>query len=437
MSSDFKPTIKQQLALTAYTLTMALISPLLILHTFIKTVIRSEGYNQRKLERFGIIKGEFKPHGIWVHCVSVGEVATASFVIEKLLIEDPQLIITVTTTTHTGSQRVSQRFGDRVQHCYLPYDFSIFVRLTLAKIKPTAVLITEVELWPTLIHQCWKKDIPALVINARMTDRSIKGYQKVSALFTPMLNKLSLVCAQGTRDFNNYLELGIPKTKLTLTNNIKFDIDTPTKLLNNSGLSQQYNPRDRLIFLAGSTHDPEESIVLDAFEACLSQHSNLRLLLIPRHPQRFDTVYQLCRERNLITSRASEGIDEEADIILVDEMGVLSQLYQLARFAFVGGSIAPRGGHNALEAAIYSVPMMMGSSTYNNPDICQVLKDAGAMTTTNTVDDMQHTLSRWLSNPNEPKLAGEKGKEAIEINAGAVDNTIRSIRQFVPLPHQQ
>jgi 3-deoxy-D-manno-octulosonic-acid transferase len=431
MSSDFKPTMKQRLALVAYTCVMALLTPLLILHTLIKTAIKADGYDMRKLERFGLIRGDFRTGGIWVHCVSVGEVAVASFVIERLLKETPDLTVTITTTTHTGSQSVLKRFGDRVQHCYLPYDFSLFVSLTLAKIQPTVLWVTEVELWPILIHQCWKKNIPTAVINARMTDRSIKGYEKVSAIFVPMLQKLTLVCAQGKRDYDNYLKLGMPEEKLALTNNIKFDIDVPMKELNNTDLNKKYNPRNKLVFLAGSTHEPEESVVLEAFEACLSNHSNLLLLLVPRHPQRFDAVYRLCQERHLKACRVSESIEEDANIVLVDEMGVLSQLYQIAQFSFVGGSIAPRGGHNALEAAVCAVPILMGSSTDNNPEICQTLKDVGAITTVNTSAQVQQVLSQWLLNPEVAQMRGECGKKAIEANAGAVDKTIAIVRQFV------
>ena len=431
MSTRFKPSAKHKTALVLYTCIMAIITPLLILHMFVKTLVRSKGYTFRKLERFGLISGQFKTQGIWIHCVSVGEVVAASLVIKRLLKKDPDLTITVTTTTPTGSQRVIQLFGDRVQHCYLPYDFSLFVSLALAKIKPSALLITEVELWPILIHQCWKKGIPTIVINARMTDRSTKGYKKVSSLFTPMLNKLSLVCAQGQRDFDNYIHLGIPAENLILTNNIKFDIATPTSEEHSNKLNQTYNPQGKQVFLAGSTHDPEESTVLDAFESCLVDHPNLLLLLVPRHPQRFDTVYKLCKERHLKVCRASQSITPDAHVILVDEMGVLSQLYQLAQFSFVGGSIAPRGGHNALEAAAWAVPIIMGSSTHNNPEICQVLKKVGAIATANTATEMQHILTQWLDSPQHAITAGRNGKKAIEANAGAVDKTIASMHQFL------
>lgn len=431
MGSDANPTMKQRMVLAAYTVVIALLMPFLILHTLIKMLLRVDSYTKRKLERFGLIAGVFQPNGVWVHCVSVGEVAAASFVVERLLKEQPSLTVTITTTTYTGSQSVIQRFNGRVQHCYLPYDFSPFVALTLAKIKPKAVLITEVELWPILIHQCWKKDIPTLVINARMTDRSISGYQRVSSLFTPMLHKLTLVCAQGQRDYNNYLKLGMPAERLTLTNNIKFDIDVPSSELDNTSLSQKYNPQSKLAFLAGSTHAPEESVILDAFEACLVKYPSLLLLLVPRHPQRFDTVYKLCKERNLKTCRASQSIDDDTQVVLVDEMGVLGRLYQLAQFAFVGGSIAPKGGHNALEAAACAVPILMGTSTHNNPDICQALKKVGAITTVNTKTDIQQTLSHWIANPEVAEIAGENGKKAIDANAGAVNKTIASVRQFV------
>ena len=430
MSSPFKHTLSQRIALWAYTLLLALLVPVLAIYNVVKVLAKADGYDKKRLERFGVLKSDTQQSDLWIHCVSVGEVVAASPLIEKLLEQD-NLRITITTTTYTGYQRVIQSFDQRVQHSYLPYDFPLFMALLLNRLKPSAILITEVELWPNLVHQAWLKNIPTLVINARMTNKSCKSYSKLSALFSPMLQKLEHACAQGQRDFDNYLKLGIPPQKLTLTNNMKFDLQSHADSTIKDELITEYQLEGKRVFLAGSTHDPEENVILDAYESLLAKYPDLALLIVPRHPQRFDSVYQLCEKRRLTLCRASENITADANVILVDKMGVLSKLYQVADFAFIGGSIAQRGGHNALEAAAYAVPAIMGSSRHNNPEICEALKESGGLKTTDTAKEMEHVILEWLSNPEQATDLGQNGRKVIETNSGAVQKTLELINATI------
>ncbi len=426
LTSAYRPTLVQDMLRWSYSLLLTLLIPFAFASLLVKAAIRSKSYNRRRFERFGFIPRAPKAGGILLHCVSVGEVVAATGLIKKIQTLQPDLQITITTTTPTGSDRVKQTFGDSVHHFYLPFDLHMAMAGMLSRVKPSQVLIMEVELWPNLIHACWKKGIPVSVINARMTDRSVKGYQRLNMLAAPMLHKLHQVCTQGQRDYDNYLQLGINPEKLHLTNNIKFDLEIPEKTLLRADTLAQYGLANRRILIAGSTHEPEEAILLDAYKKLKTEFADLLLVLVPRHPHRFDLVAQLCQKQRLTLCRTSaqQPCNAGSDILLADEMGLLARLYAVADIAFVGGSLALRGGHNALEPAALAVPILMGPSQHNNPQICQILKQAGAL---KNVTDSQHIIMQarnWLTNPSGMQQAGEAGLAVLKANRGAIDATL-------------
>ena len=369
MTKPFKPSLPQEVCRYLYSLLLLLLVPVFLLLAVWQTITGNKLAARRQFQRCGFLPRIKKKQGILVHCVSVGEVATAAKLLKVMLQQQPDLVITITTTTATGAEQVQKTFADSVQHLYLPYDLPFNMTRLLNKLQPSQVLVTEVELWPNMIHACWRRDIPVTIINARMTDRSVRSYQKISALFQPMLHKLKQVCAQGQRDFDNYLALDIPREKLFLSGNIKFDLQLTTADQQQAQqLKQTLALPPRPIFIAGSTHDPEEQLLLEAYKALSQQYPDLLLILVPRHPQRFEKVYQLCQQFQFKTVRMSQGQSCQADsqIILGDTLGQLNSLYALADFAYIGGSIADRGGHNPLEASIHGLPVMMGPHTYNN-----------------------------------------------------------------------
>jgi len=430
-SHGYKPTLIETLCRWLYSLILTLAIPFAFIHLLLKNSQKSKGANRRRFERFGLVAQPQKQNGYLFHCVSVGEVVAASCVIKRIMQEEPNAQITVTTTTPTGSARVTDIFKETVHHFYLPYDLPLTMSAMLNRVKPKAVMITEVELWPNLIDVCFKREIPVLVINARMTDRSAKRYKKIGKLFNPMLAKLSHVCAQGQRDFNNYAWLGVNQDKLTLTNNIKFDqaASTGTTSMNFLGLQDSKSP----IFVAGSTHEGEESEIIEAAKALWKIEPKLRIVIVPRHPERFESVAKLLEKHELkfVKSSATDVVPEDINVVLLDEMGKLNHAYAVASFAFVGGSIADRGGHNALEPAAFSLPILMGPHTYNNPVICEYLQECGALNIVENAAQIMSIIKVWLETPSKATHAGSAGKKVLQDNSGALDATLSCIRKYI------
>ena len=410
-----------------YNLILILLLPLGVLTLLLKTD-KTAGMRNKNRERFGFI-GKPKQNGILVHCVSVGEVNAAKSIVLELKTRYPQHVVTVSTTSSTGAKQARTVFDDSVQHLYLAIDIPICMWLFMHKLRPKLVLVTEVEIWPNMLHQCFKRDIPAVLINGRMSNESLKNYQRLALLFRPSLRKFARICTQGQQDFDNFLSLGVYKPNLTLTNNMKFDLDAdPNDAHKAMLLKRQLGLHEQPVFVAGSTHDSEETACLDAFKKLRETHSNLLLVIVPRHPHRFEKVAQLCQATGFNVAKVSQLKDVEnatpPDILLVDAMGMLKACYQLASCAFVGGSFAPKGGHNALEPALYGVPSIMGPSTFNNPVICDALLKAGGLKILASTDALAETILTNLNHVELAKQAGSAGQRVIELNRGAIEQTL-------------
>ena len=431
MSQNYRPSLRQEITRWAYSCLLFLLLPILLAHFGYRCLSRHPDYSHKRAQRFALFMSAAQPGGVLIHCVSVGEVVAAANVVKALRAKQPTLPITLTTTTATGAQRVLDLFGSGVAHCYLPYDLPFMMQRLLSVSRPAQVLITEVELWPNLIHQCWRSNIPVSVINARMTHKSARAYSKIPPLFTPMLMKLNAICAQGQRDFDNYLALGAPQQSLFLTNNIKFSQQPDAQSLAiSTQLAKKFNLQERTILVAGSTHEPEESMLLDAYQTLRVHQPDLLLIIVPRHPQRFDAVHGLCLTSGLNCGRSSLAPKDTTPIqvLLVDQMGLLQGVYALAQIAFVGGSIADRGGHNALEPAAFAVPVIMGPHTYNNPEICQALADAGALHTVHNAQDIARQVNHWLADKPARLSAGLSARQVLKKNSGAVNATLEILQ---------
>lgn len=434
MTLNFHPSTKQTAVLLSYSLLWILIIPFALCHFVYQLIRRKSGYTTARLSRYGFTQNQDnQKRGPLIHCASVGEVVAIQNLVEQLLEHNPKQRITITTNTTTGADRVKLLFADRVSHAYLPYDFPLFIKIFLNRKRPTKVLINEMELWPNLCDQCWRSKIPIFIINGRMSEKSTKTYQKYPSLFQPMFEKITAICAQDQRDYQNYLTLGVSPEKLTLTNNIKFDLSiSDYDIALSQTLKTNFDLESRLIIVAGSTHDPEEQILLDAYLALVILYPALLLIIVPRHPQRFEKVHQLLQTQNIETTLMSEAkpCTSTTQVLLCDQMGKLRSIYALADISFVGGSLADRGGHNALEPAAMAVPILMGESTYNNPAICQALADSGALLTVTDSRQIEAACKTWLDNPEQRKHAGDAGKQVLALNRGAIQKTLDVLTAF-------
>jgi 3-deoxy-D-manno-octulosonic-acid transferase len=431
MLSEKLVKFSEELSRYLYCLVWLLLLPILLIKWVFNFAKYDKHIAKEYLSRFGICLKAVDKNGFLIHCASVGEVVAAQQVVERLLQSYPHIAITITTNTMTGRTRVAELFTHRVQHYYLPYDFPLFVKVFIATLQPKILLITEMELWPNLCRGCWKEEIPTFVINGRMSEKSTLSYQKLKWLMQPLFSKLSGVCAQGERDYENYLKLGVKPSRLILSNNIKFDLQISAKELKLADeLFVRLKLEGRTLLVAGSTHEPEEQVVIDAYQNLVQRFPALLLVIVPRHPQRFEQVNTLLTTLNLSFIRTSQGIacESATQIILADQMGILRSLYALASIAFVGGSIANRGGHNALEPAALGVPILMGKSIYNNPQICQELAQAGALRFIESSQQMVECCETLL---NEPELHHAAAKAALTVvtqNKGAIDRTLSFLK---------
>jgi len=437
----YRPSVTQVLSRFAYTVLVTVIWIVAICRWCSLGIVRSAKFERKRAQRYGAL-GQLTPRqrgGILFHCVSVGEVVAASCVIKGLLNTQPDLPIVITTTTATGAQRVRDIFGtsltDNLAHHYLPYDLPWLMSRLLAHIQPKLVCITEVELWPNLLAKTAQKHIPVCVVNARMTAKSARTYRKISGVFMPMLQQVTTVCTQGQRDADAYLSLGLAPEKLVLTHNVKFDqvsdVVVPESIIE---LSNILNLLGKQVLLAGSTHQDEETFWLDVYKQLQADFPQALLIIVPRHPQRFAQVEAeiLSSGLNYVNWADRDKLNAQTQVLLVDAMGVLTPLYTCADIAFVGGSIVAKGGHNALEPASMSVPVIMGIHTYNNPVICDTLITAGGLRIVTDTTSARQLCHTWLSEPALADAIGRCGQTVILDNQGALARTLTQIWDIYP-----
>lgn len=419
--------LKERLALSAYNLLWCLLLPFFFIHWLIKTLSGDPDFGKSRLSRFAIFPSDLRHSDILIHCVSVGEANVAISLVKALQARAQTPSITISTTTATGAANIKRQLGESVQHIYLPIDLSFFMGRLIKRLTPKQVWVVEVELWPNMLRQCVKKQIPVSVINARMTDKSRQRYAKIPSLFGAMLHNVHQVCAQSQRDYDNYVKLGMPEFRCSNTGNIKFD--TLEQGEADMGLNTLLAKRACLV--AGSTHEPEEQMLIDATNVLCKRYDDILLIIAPRHPQRFDKVEQLLKASKLsyckLSTLGKQALSDQCRILFVDTMGVLNQFYQHARIAFIGGSIAQRGGHNALEAAYWSIPVLMGPSTYNNPEICAALGEAGNLQTVSSTTELIACCDRLLGDDTLRAAAGAAGRNVIEKNRGAIQGTLQKL----------
>ncbi|WP_299944264.1 lipid IV(A) 3-deoxy-D-manno-octulosonic acid transferase [uncultured Microbulbifer sp.] len=397
---------------------------------------RQPAYRQRLRERLGQVPRRLS-HAplIWVHAVSVGETLAAMPVIDRLAARHPEWQWLVTTSTPTGSERVREALrpvlGGRLLHYYLPYDLPEYLSRFLKALRPSLLVIVETELWPNLLHLCRKQKIPTLLANARLSEKSARGYGRLPGFARAMLCDIERVVAQYPADAERFLSLGLPAERIVAGGNIKFDLDIDLGLMSEAQvLSHQWRGfSNRKVWLAASTHDGEDGIILDAFSILKRAFADLLLVLVPRHPQRFSSVAQLCRARGLRVVRRSEGSAPVArdQVLLGDTMGELLRFYGACDVAFVGGSLVPVGGHNMIEPAAWGVPVVCGPFLHNFTTVAQLLVDAGGMAIAGDAESLARQLRAWLESDTRRKGAGQRARGVAEANKGALQRLLDEI----------
>lgn len=410
---------------TLYTLVFRLALPVILARLWWRGRA-APAYRQRVTERFGF--GDALPPGptLWLHTVSVGEFMAAVPLIRRLQQAYPNHQLLITTTTPTGAERVRATFGDQVFHRYLPYDLPGSMARLLDRAHPDLALMMETEIWPNLYHVCRRRQIPLVLVNARMSARSARGYARLASLSRDTLRCLSAVAAQSEADRDRLITLGAFAERVEVTGSIKFDLELAADLPQRAAALREALGTGRPVWIAASTHGGEDEWVLDAFARLREQVPTALLVLVPRHPERFDAVAELCRRRQLVAVRRSEQRRCAADtqVFLGDSMGELMLFYAAADVAFVGGSLVPTGGHNPLEPAALGLPVLMGPHTFNFAEITRLLSEAGGLHTVQDAASLAQAVTELLQNEHQRQVMGESAKALVAKNRGALGRVL-------------
>ncbi|MEE9678906.1 lipid IV(A) 3-deoxy-D-manno-octulosonic acid transferase [Pseudomonas moraviensis] len=420
---------------TLYTALFYLGLPLVAIRLWLRAR-KAPAYAKRIGERFTLGMPTLQPGGIWVHAVSVGESIAAAPMIRALLERYPALPITVTCMTPTGSERIQALFANesRIQHCYLPYDLPCAAARFLDRVQPKLAVIMETELWPNHIHQCAKRGIPVALANGRLSQRSAKGYGRFSKLTAPMLAEMSMLAVQTEAEAQRFRDLGARSETVDVTGSIKFDLTIDPQLLQRAAdLRSQWQAQDRPLWIAASTHEGEDEVALDAHRRLLANHPDALLILVPRHPERFNSVFDLCQREGFATVRRSTGanVDAQTSVLLGDTMGELLFLYALADSAFVGGSLVPNGGHNLLEPAALAKPVLSGPHLFNFLDIAAQLREAGALAEVDDAEGLAVEVQRLFELPRDAQRMAEAGLAVMRRNQGALQRLLDGLARLI------
>ncbi|MEJ2514947.1 MAG: lipid IV(A) 3-deoxy-D-manno-octulosonic acid transferase [Gammaproteobacteria bacterium] len=393
----------------------------------------NRAYWERFPERFGFGASRLDRPGIWVHAVSVGEVVAASSLIRELRERHPDRPLVVTTVTPTGAQRVRDLFGDDVLHSYAPYDTPGSVRRFFRRMQPTIAIIMETELWPNLYTECGRQDIPLVLANARISPRSVDRYRRFSSLFGKALSHGIVIAAQSEKDADRFRSLGAATARIHVTGNLKADVEFSPEVARDGAAFRAEYCGGRPAWIAASTHEGEESQVLDAHEQVRAVIPDALLYLVPRHPPRFEGVAELLRYRVGTFSRRSrgEGPGPDDSVFLVDTLGELPMFYAASDVAFVAGSLVPIGGHNLLEPAALGLPVLSGPHNFNAEDLAALLEEAGALEIVDGPDALGASVTKLLGDPVLRAERGNLARQAVADNRGALGRLLALIEPLL------
>ncbi len=421
---------------------------LLGLPLIIPLFLTSEKRRDTAPRRLGAVRppsgagGRLSPNPIWVHALSVGEVISAAPLVQRLKDRYRTHPLVFSTSTKTGFEIAAERFGATADEVFFfPYDLPVSVRRIAGSIDPALVVIVETDIWPNFLWEMKQRGAPVILVNARLSPKSFTGYRRVAFFMKPILSLFATICVQSELDRRRFLGLGAPEKRIRLTGNLKFD--QPAEPMGAPEIQSMrralgVGPGQRIL-LAGSTHDGEESIILEAFSRLRNDCGDLLLVAAPRDPARSESVARMCADAGFTVRAWSElsrsGARSEPngtpDVILIDVIGILKRLYALADIALVGGSLGRVGGHNPLEPAAYSKPILFGPDMSNFSDISRMLLQSGGAVRVDGADAIHETAARILD---DPAIAADMGKNAFTVfndNQGAVEKSLTIISRFM------
>ena len=414
-----------RLARWLYTLLWWLVLPLLPLRLYWRAR-REPGYGMHVGERFGRYANASRRDGrgalVWIHAVSAGETRAIAPLVLRLRGCDPPPSILLTHMTATGREAGRTLYGDAVVQAWLPYDIPFAVHRFLARFRPDAGLLVETELWPNLTAAAARAGVPLFLVNARLSERSARGYARIGPLSHPLLASLAGVAAQAEADAQRLRALGA--REVTVTGNLKFDVPVPDALRERGDELRSAIGRDRPVLVVGSTRDGEEALVLDALaRAGPALPARTLVVIVPRHPQRFDAVAALLRDRGVTYARRSSSlpVPPDARVLLGDSMGEMFAYYAAADVAFVGGSLLPLGGQNLIEPIATGTPTLVGPHTFNFAQASDAAVAAGAAQRVHDADELVSVAGRLLADANTRERMRENAEAFIAAHRGAAD----------------
>ena len=395
--------------------------------------IKAPAYRYRWHERFALYNKKYPQGVIWFHAVSVGEAESLFPLVRQIQKQHPDAKLLITTTTPTGSARIKAVMQETVEHVYLPYDVPDAVNRFMQCFKPRLAVIMETEIWPNLFITCGKNSVPLYIINARLSEKSTRGYQKIPSLVHPALAGINLIATQTQDDANRFIAIGADSGKVKTLGNIKFDVEIPQSTV---ALGLQIKAdlfAGRFVWLIASTHKDEEALFLEIYKEIKQKIPELLLVIVPRHPERFAGVKKLCEQLQLVVVMRTTGdrVYSETDVYLVDTMGELKMLYAASDVAFVGGSMVSRGGHNILEAAAVGVPVMFGPYMHNFKEIARGVLSQDAAIQCQNKNDVVNAILALYEQPAYRAALSEKGMEFVRQNQGAIGRICAILDQVI------
>ncbi len=413
---------------TLYSLVGYLLLPLLIIRLFAKSV-KAPAYRKRILERLGFVQKINAPV-IWIHCVSVGEFRASITLIDTLIKQHPQHKILVTTTTPTGSSALKQHYKNQVLHYYFPFDLSLIVKRYIKRINPSLCILMETEIWPNLIHALKQRNISSILINARLSRRSLEKYQKFTPkLISKTLNQLTLIATQNQNSATRFIQLGVVENKVINTGNIKFDLNPTANSATTETLKQIIGPRKVITF--ASTHAGEEAEIIKHYVKVKEQIDAL-LVIIPRHPERFNEVEKLAKNADLTVARRSNATpNNTAQILLGDSMGEMLSYFAISDIVFMGGSLNQTGGHNMLEPAAHSKAIIFGPNVFNFAEISADLLNNQASIQVQNAQALFTQIISLLGNSQQLEVLGKNAKQYFDSQKGAVKKIAKLIKNII------